>query len=43
MTVLESILRGNDTLERKCSQLIAFGNASGGTDNMAVVIWESDN
>ena len=42
-TVLESILRGDDSLERKCSQLIAFGNASGGTDNMAVVIWESDN
>ena len=39
--VIESILRGNDTLDRKCFQLIAFGNANGGSDNMAVVIWES--
>ncbi len=40
-TVIESILRGNDTPDRKCFQLIAFGNANGGSDNMAVVIWES--
>ena len=40
-SVIESILRGNDTLDRKCFQLIAFGNANGGSDNMAVVIWES--
>ena len=39
--VMESILRGNDTPERKCTQLIAFGNSNGGSDNMAVVIWES--
>ena len=39
--VMESILRGNDTPERKCNQLIAFGNNNGGSDNMAVVIWES--
>ena len=40
-SVIESILKGNDTLDRKCFQLIAFGNANGGSDNMAVVIWES--
>ena len=40
-SVIESILRGNDALDRKCFQLIAFGNANGGSDNMAVVIWES--
>ena len=40
-SVIESILKGNDPVDRKCFQLIAFGNASGGSDNMAVVIWES--
>ena len=38
-----SILKGNDSLERKCLQLIAFGNANGGSDNMAVIIWEANN
>ena len=42
LSVIESILRGNDSLDRKCSQLITFGNANGGSDNMAVVIWESN-
>ena len=37
-----SILKGNDSLDKKCLQLIAFGNANGGSDNMAVVIWESN-
>ena len=41
VNIIESILRGSETIERKCQQLIAFGNANGGTDNMAVVIWES--
>ena len=36
-----SILKGNDSLDRKCLQLIAFGNANGGSDNMAVIIWEA--
>ena len=40
-SVIESTLKGNDSLDRKCFQLIAFGNANGGSDNMAVVIWES--
>ena len=39
--ILESTLKGNDSLDKKCQQLIAFGNASGGSDNMAVVIWEN--
>ena len=30
-----------DSLDKKCQQLIAFGNANGGSDNMAVVIWEN--
>lgn len=41
-SVIESILKGNDTVDRKCLQLITFGNANGGSDNMAVVIWESN-
>lgn len=39
---LHYILRGNDSLDKKCMQLIAFGNANGGTDNMAVIIWEAN-
>ncbi len=42
LSVIESVLRGNDNVERKCSQLITIGNANGGSDNMAVVIWESN-
>lgn len=38
---LTSILKGNDSLDKKCMQLIAFGNANGGTDNMAALIWEA--
>ena len=38
---LQSILRGNETPERKCYQLIAFGNSNGGSDNMAAVVWEN--
>ena len=36
-----SILKGNDNVDKKCLQLIAFGNANGGSDNMAVIIWEA--
>lgn len=39
---LTSTIKGNDSLDKKCNQLIAFGNANGGSDNMAVVIWEAD-
>ena len=39
---LSSIMKGNDSLDKKCMQLIAFGNANGGSDNMALIIWESD-
>ena len=39
---LQSILKGDDSVERKCYQLIAFGNSNGGSDNMAAVIWESN-
>ena len=39
---IEAILKGTESAERKCQQLILFGNANGGSDNMAVVIWESN-
>ena len=39
--IIESTLKGNDTVTNKCQQLIAFGNSNGGSDNMAVVIWEN--
>ena len=39
---IESILKGEDTPERKCYQLIAFGNYNGGSDNMAAIVWESN-
>ena len=38
---MQSILKSKETPERKCYQLIAFGNSNGGSDNMAVVIWEA--
>lgn len=42
LTDLSSIVQGNDSLDKKCMQLVAFGNANGGSDNMAVIIWEAD-
>ena len=39
---LASIIRGNDSLDKKANQLIAFGNYNGGSDNMALILWESD-
>ena len=38
-----SIIRGNDSLDKKANQLIAFGNFNGGSDNMALILWESEN
>ena len=40
---MASIIRGNDSLDKKANQLITFGNFNGGSDNMALVLWESDN
>ena len=38
---IASVLRGEDSVEQKVSQLIAIGNKNGGSDNIAVVIWEA--
>ena len=39
---MQSILKSNESPERKCYQLIAFGNSNGGSDNMAAVVWETN-
>lgn len=39
---MASIIRGNDSIDKKANQLIAFGNFNGGSDNMALVLWESE-
>lgn len=41
LTDVSSILRGKDTIEQKVNELIAISNANGGTDNVAVVLWEA--
>ncbi len=38
---ITSILRGDDMIEQKVNELIAISNANGGTDNVAVVLWEA--
>ena len=40
---MTSIVKGNDSLDKKANQLIAFGNFNGGSDNMALILWESAN
>lgn len=39
---IESILAGSDTLEEKVNELIEIANANGGSDNIAVVLWEAN-
>ena len=38
---IASVLKGNDALEQKVNTLIAIGNKNGGSDNIAVVLWEA--
>ena len=38
---IASVLRGDDSVEQKVNELIAIGNKNGGSDNIAVVIWEA--
>ena len=38
-----SVLRGKDATNQKANELITIANANGGSDNMALIIWESDN
>lgn len=36
-----NILRSTDSTEQKVNELISLGNANGGSDNIAVVLWEA--
>lgn len=36
-----SVMKGNDAVEQKVNELIAIGNKNGGSDNIAVVLWEA--
>lgn len=38
---METIIRGEDTTEEKIKELISLANANGGSDNIAVVLWEA--
>ena len=37
-----SVLRGNDATSQKANELIAIANANGGSDNIAVALWEAE-
>lgn len=39
---IASIIKGNDTVDQKVHELISLANANGGSDNIAVVLWEAD-
>ena len=38
---IAAIVKGNDSIEQKVNELIAIGNKNGGSDNIAVVLWEA--
>ena len=38
---IRAIVKGNDAIEQKVNELIAIGNKNGGSDNIAVVLWEA--
>ena len=38
---LLSIMKGSDTPDQKVNELVSLANANGGSDNIAVVIWEA--
>ena len=38
---ISAVLKGNDSVEQKVNELIAIGNKNGGSDNIAVVLWEA--
>ncbi|HHT67607.1 MAG TPA: Stp1/IreP family PP2C-type Ser/Thr phosphatase [Erysipelotrichaceae bacterium] len=38
---IASIVRGDDTIEQKVNELIAISNKNGGSDNIAIVLWEA--
>ena len=38
---ITAIVKGEDSVEQKVNELIAIGNKNGGSDNIAVVLWEA--
>lgn len=38
---IANVLKGDDTVEQKINELIQIANANGGSDNIAVVLWEA--
>ena len=38
---IAAVIKGDDSIEQKVNELIAIGNKNGGSDNIAVVIWEA--
>ena len=38
---ITAIVKGEDSIEQKVNELIAIGNKNGGSDNIAVVLWEA--
>ena len=39
---LENVIRNNDSVELKATQLVRIANANGGSDNIAIVLWEAN-
>ena len=39
--VVTSVVKGDDSVEQKVNELISIGNKNGGSDNIAVVLWEA--
>ena len=38
---LLTIMKGSDTPDQKVNELVSLANANGGSDNIAVAIWEA--
>ena len=38
---IAAVVKGSDSIEQKVNELIAIGNKNGGSDNIAVVLWEA--
>ena len=38
---IAAIVKGSDSVDEKVNELIAIGNKNGGSDNIAVVLWEA--
>ena len=38
---IAAVVKGSDSFEQKVNELIAIGNKNGGSDNIAVVLWEA--